>query len=129
MNELLTNLILNATSQYTAATKGLALEIINEAMNLYLVLSVLSAMKYLVIFVLYFIIRKYLNSLPSTYEQVKKVSHTSILVVSLFTFVWFTYPHFETISRVLVAPKLFLLTKGVELFKGLNHEKTIKERY
>lgn len=119
MNEQFVNLILQHGQKYSEATKGLAVELINEAVNLYLFLGLLSILKYGAVFLLYAIIRKYLLSLPKDQEQVRKIGLTSVLLVSIFSFVMFSYPHFETVAKVIVAPKLFIAVKGAELFKGM----------
>lgn len=119
MNEQVVNMVLQLTKDYSEATKGLASSLIDEAVRLYLFIGILAVLKYAAIFVLYAIIRKYLLTLPKEHENVRKAGLTTILLVSLFSFVMFSYPHFEGIVKVLVAPKIFIATKGVELFKGM----------
>jgi hypothetical protein len=101
---------------------GVSSELAAEAINLYLLTAALSILKYSGIFLLYFILKKYLGYLKEASlisESIFKGLNLFIIMSSMIYFFNSSYPHLETIIKIQVAPKIFLLQKGTEIVRGL----------
>lgn len=100
---------------------GSATELTNEAINLFIIESVLSILKWSVVFVIFFIVKKYCNAMMNeTDEKSVKMFRsfkTTALVLSLIFFTTQSFPHIMQISKALVAPKIFLAEKVLEYGK------------
>lgn len=105
-------------------TAGVSTELINEAVNLFIVESVLSVLKFGAVFVIFYIVKRYLDVMMESYKDQKekegmfKALKTSALVASIIFFTSQSFPHLINMSKALVAPKIFLMEKGSELLKG-----------
>lgn len=109
--------ILAGAKSFTEVTSGLASDLIAEALNLYIFLGILSVLKFMSVFIIYFILRKYVNALPEEYATFKKSANALLITSSLIFFVVKSFPHLEDIAKATVAPKIFLIQKGSELLK------------
>jgi hypothetical protein len=101
-------------------TAGVSTELINEAINLFIIESVLSIIKFGAVFVVFYIVKRYLDVMTEankTNEGVFKALKTSALVGSIIFFTASSFPHLMNMTKALVAPKIFLMEKGAELFK------------
>lgn len=99
---------------------GTTSELANEAINLFIVESGLSILKFGVIFVIFMIVKKYCDAMAEANASnvgLFKALKTTALVCSLIYFTTQSYPHIIQISKALVAPKIFLLEKAAELVK------------
>lgn len=99
---------------------GAANELTTEAINLFIVESTLSVLKFSVVFVIFFIVKKYCDSMAAASPGNKTLFgafKTTALVLSLVFFSTQSFPHIISISKALVAPKIFLLEKAVEMKK------------
>lgn len=110
--------VINGTKSVADVLAGVSSELIAESLNLFMVSSALSILKFSGVFLLYFILKKYLNYLKEAdvaSEPVFKGLNLFILITSLIYFFTSSYPHVETIVKIQVAPKLFLLEKANDL--------------
>lgn len=101
-------------------TAGVSTELMNEAVNLFVVESVLHILKFASVFVVFFIVKKYLDVMMETNKEKEglfKALKTSALVLSIIFFTTQSFPHLIEMSKALVAPKIFLLEKGAQLVK------------
>lgn len=98
---------------------GAATELTNEAINLFIIDGVLSILKFSVVFVIFFIVKKYLDAIADKDKDNKhfKAFKTTALVLSLIFFTTQSFPHIQVITKALVAPKIFLMEKTVGLAK------------
>ncbi len=117
LNEETVNALLAGAENMTKVTAGLATELVNEAINLYIFLGLLAVIRFASIFVVWAIIRKYLSTMPDEYADFKKAGQAFILCSSLIFFVYKSYPHMEDMAKAMVAPKIFLIQKGAEVLK------------
>lgn len=94
---------------------GITTELVNEALNFYILEGVLSILKFAAVFVIFYIVKRYADSIADD-KNVKfvKMFKTTAMVVSLTFFTYKSYPHLVSISKAMVAPKLFLLEKSKE---------------
>lgn len=103
-------------------TAGVSAELMNEAVNLFVVESVLNILKFASVFVVFFIVKKYLDVMMETNKEKEglfKALKTSALVLSIIFFTTQSFPHLIEMSKALVAPKIFLLEKGAALIKPM----------
>lgn len=97
---------------------GAATQLTNEAINLFIVTSILEILKFAVVFVIFYIVKRYCDAMAMDNEAHKakfKAFKTTALVLSLCYFSTQSFPHFSTIAKALVAPKIFLLEKTKEM--------------
>lgn len=105
---------------------GAATELTNEAINIFLVTSALAILKFAVVFVIFFIVKKYCDAMAADYVENKKLFKalkTTALVLSLIFFTTQSFPHVVTICKALVAPKIFLMEKAAEYTKDVTVSK------
>ena len=97
-----------ATNQLTA-----------EAINLFIVQGCLSVLKFSVVFIIFYMVKKYLEFLQGAGMEEKKVKALKLgtLILSITFFTTQSYPHLMQITEALVAPNVFLLKKGAEFYK------------
>lgn len=117
MNKELVEGLLAGAKNLTEVTTGLASDLIAETINLYIFLGILSVIKFASVFIIYFILKKYVKMLPDEYATFKKSASAFLIVSSLIFFVYKSFPHLEDIAKATVAPKIFLIQKGSELLK------------
>ncbi len=99
---------------------GTANELTTEAINLFIVDSVLSILKFSVVFVIFFIVKKYCDTITDdNNKKLFKAFKTTALVLSLIFFTTQSFPHIQTIVKALVAPKIFLLEKAKDVVKDI----------
>ena len=102
-------------------TAGVSTELMNEAINLFLVESALNILKFASVFVVFYIVKRYFDVMMEankSKEALFKGLKTTALVVSIIFFSTQSFPHLVEMSKALVAPKIFLIEKGSELIKG-----------
>lgn len=103
-----------------SVTAGLSSELINEAINLFIIESLLHVLKFAAVFVVFMIIKKYIDTMMSMEGMkigVLKAFKTCALVASIVFFTAQSFPHIINVAKAMVAPKIFLLEKGAELIK------------
>lgn len=101
------------------ATKGTTV-LMDETIKLYIFYGVVGILKAAVVFIVFGIVFKFLNTLDKANEKPSpkiKAFKTTSLVLSLIYFTAFSYPHVLDIGKALVAPNLFLAEKGIQLVK------------
>lgn len=99
---------------------GTATELMNEAINLFIMESVLGVLKFSAVFVVFFIVKKYFDTMMEAdkkKEGMFKALKTSALVAAIIFFTASSFPHITQIGKALVAPKIFLAEKANELRK------------
>ncbi len=104
---------------------GVADKLTAEAINLFVVTSLLSILKFSAVFIVFFIVKKYLDSMMSVIEDgakgkiiLKSLKVTS-LILSIVFFTSHSFPHIVDITKALVAPNIFLLEKGKDFYKEI----------
>lgn len=110
--------IIHGAESVSKVAGGVATELTAEAINLFIIESALSVLKFSVVFVIFFIVKKYCDAMSSD-SNVKlfKAFKTTALVLSLVFFTTQSFPHITQICKALVAPKIFLMEKTVDLVK------------
>lgn len=103
------------------ASKGTT-NLMDEALNLFIVLSVLDILKFASVFVIFYIVKKYLDTISTASDnaKTKRLAHSAKvagLIVSIIFFVSHSYDGAVSITKALVAPKIFLLEKGYNVVK------------
>lgn len=96
---------------------GSTTELVNEAINLFIIEGVLSVLKFASIFVVFYIVKRYCDVMSADGGHVKlfKAAKTTALVLSIMYFVTMSFPHIVLISKAIVAPRIFLIEKASEL--------------
>jgi hypothetical protein len=105
------------------AGKG-ATDLMDEALNLFVVLSILDILKFASVFVIFYIVKKYLDTIMAATEseKTKRLAHSAKvagLILSIIFFVSHSYDGAVSITKALVAPKIFLLEKGYGVAKEI----------
>lgn len=121
--------IINGTKSVAEVLANVSSELVAESLNLFLVSSLLSILKFSGVFLLYLILRKYLGYLKesnNTTEPIYKGINLFILITSMLYFFSSSYSHIETIVKIQVAPKLFLLEKVNDIAGLVNSKKVDK---
>lgn len=102
-------------------TAGVSTELVNEAINLFIIESALNILKFAAVFVVFFIVKKYLDTMMAASEDKNKglfkSFKTTALVLTIIFFTTQSFPHITEMCKAIVAPKIFLLQKGSELLK------------
>lgn len=101
-------------------SSGMANDLMNEAINLFIIEGVLSILKFSVVFVIFLIVKKYLDTMAEMYKErigMFKAFKTTALVMALVYFSVNSFPHIMSISKALVAPKIYLMEKTKEMVK------------
>ena len=96
-----------------------------ETVNLYLFMAILGVIQCAVVFVVFYVLNKYLNTLDKASQldeaplnkRVVSALKTSGLILSVSLFTVYSLPHIEQIGKVLVAPNLFIAEKGLSFIK------------
>lgn len=124
-NEIITketlDTVIKGGESIAKVLSGTATDLMNEAIALFLVDSVLSIVKFAAVFVVFFIVKKYCDvAAEASGERSKQKFNafkTSALVASIIFFTASSFPHIRQIGKAMVAPKMFLLEKANELRK------------
>ena len=92
-----------------------------EAINLFIFKSLIEILGYSVVFIIFFIVKKYIDflQLAGFDEKKSKALKTSALILSLTFFSMKTMPHLQSITEALVAPNIFVMKKGAEYIKEI----------
>lgn len=111
--------LIKGSESVAGVLKGSVAELSSEAINLFIVNSLIEIMKFAVVFVIFFIVKKYVDVMLQTTENKKYFSalKTTALVLSLVYFTFSSVPHVKDIAKAMVAPKLFLAEKAKDLVK------------
>jgi hypothetical protein len=126
MSELITkqtvDAAINGGKSIATVMAGVGNDLINETLNLFILEAALGILKFAAVFVVFFIVKKYISTMieSSTDEKEKQLANafkTSALVASIIFFTAKSFPHVQDIGKALVAPKVFLLQKANELRK------------
>lgn len=116
------NHLISGSESLLKVAAGTSTVLMNEAINLFIVESVLSVFKFSVVFVIFFIVKKYCDVMMVASNNEKsglfKAFKTTALVLSLIFFTTQSFPHIVNISKALVAPKIFLIEKAVAMSKA-----------
>lgn len=113
---------IEGTKSIANVMSGVGTELMNEALNLFIMESVLGILKFGAVFVVFFIVKKYLDLMIESSQDDKskdrmKAFKTLALVASIIFFTAKSFPHIEQIGKALVSPKIFLLEKANQLRK------------
>lgn len=110
--------LIEGSKDIAHVVSGSATELTNEAINLFIIESVLSILKFAVVFVIFFIVKKYCDTMMTASGNENsgmfKAFKTTALVLSLIFFTTQSFPHVVVISKAIVAPKIFLAEKAAE---------------
>jgi hypothetical protein len=120
------NKVIQGGENIAKVAMGSATELTNEAINLFIVSALLSVLKFSVVFVIFFIVKKYCDTMASASEKEKglfKAFKTTALVLSLVFFTCKSFPYITDIAKALVAPKIFLMEKTAEIAKDVTINK------
>lgn len=100
---------------------GTAKDLTNEAINLFIIDSLLSILKFSVVFIIFYIVKRYCEAMSTDAtpqsKNVIKAFKTTALVLSLIFFTTQSFPHLQVITKALVAPKIFLIEKTADFVK------------
>lgn len=94
-------------------------QLTSEAINLFIVQGCLNVLKFASVFILFYMVKKYLEFLKSAGMSEAKVRAANLvaLIISLTFFTTQSFPHLMSITEAIVAPNVFLLKKGAEFYK------------
>lgn len=114
--------MIEGVKSITGVAAGVGAELINETINLFILESVLGILKFASVFVVFFIVNKYINAMVDNESKAKDKSiaksfKTSALILSIIFFTTKSFPHIENIGKALVSPTIFLAQKTLELKK------------
>lgn len=111
--------LVKGSESIAGVLKGSVSELSSEAINLFIVNSVIEIMKFAVVFVIFFIVKRYVDVMLQTSENKKYFTalKTTALVLSLTYFTYSSVPHLKDIAKAMVAPKIFLAEKAKEMLK------------
>lgn len=123
-NELITketvDAAVNGAKSLADVMTGVGTELANETINLFIMVSVLAVLKFAAVFVVFFIVKKYFDTMLESAPEKKgmfKALKTSSLVAAIIFFTAQSFPHIAEIGKALVAPKIFLVEKAAALRK------------
>ncbi len=99
------------------AQKGVT-TLVDEVVSLYIFYGVMGLLKAAVVFIIFGIVTKFLNSLDDG-KKSKSIQggKLALLVLSIVYFTVNSMPHLLDMGKAMVAPNLFLAEKGLELVK------------
>lgn len=126
MSEIITKETVEAavagTKSIAGVLAGVGTDLMNESLNLFILQAALGILKFSAVFVVFFIVKKYIDTMiaSSSDEKDKKLGQafkTSALVASIIFFTAKSFPHIEEIGKAMVSPKIFLLEKANQLRK------------
>lgn len=116
--------LLNGLKGVFELAKGGSTELMDEALNLFIVLSVLDILKYASVFIVFYVVKRFLDTVgeASGDDKTKRLVYsakTAGLVASIIFFVAHSYSGVVNMAKVTVAPKIFLMEKGYDLYKDV----------
>jgi hypothetical protein len=121
------NKLIQGGESITKVAAGTATELTNEAINLFIVSSLLAVLKFSVVFIIFFIVKKYCDTMTAAAEKEQqslfKAFKTTALVLSLVFFTYKSFPCITDVAKALVAPKIFLMEKTAEFTKNTTNDK------
>lgn len=113
--------IINGGENIAKVAAGSASELTSEAINLFIITSTLAILKFAVVFVVFYIVKRYCDALSDGAKEkdknVFKALKTTALILSLVYFTTASFPHLQDLSKALIAPKIFLMEKTAEFVK------------
>lgn len=116
------NILLEGSSQLLQlAAKGGGV-LMDEAIKLLIFMCVLNVLKTASVFIVLYIINRYLTFLDASNKSLKpyvKLAKTVSLIVSIMYFVVHSFPSLVELGKVTVAPNLYLVEKGITLIKKI----------
>lgn len=116
--EMMDHVIKGGQNLATVAA-GSASELTSEAINLFIIDSALSIAKFAVVFVIFYIVKRYCDMLvadaPKENQKLFKAFKTTALILSLIYFSSMSFPHLQVITKALVAPKIFLMERAKDM--------------
>lgn len=91
----------------------------SEAINLFIFQGLIHILYWCTIFVLFYIVKKYVDflQLGGMAEKKARAIKTCMLIISLSFFATQTMPHLMSITEAIVAPNIYVLKKGAEFAK------------
>jgi len=118
INEETLQTLLTGAEGVAKVVSGTTAVLINEAINWYILSGLLAILKFASVFVIFYIVKRYIDLVEDTLgTATTKAFKTTLLIISLAFFTIKSYPHIESITKAMVAPKLFILEKGQELLQ------------
>lgn len=126
MTEEVVKGVVNGVKETVPLLTELATDLTTEAINLFIFIGVLGILKAASVFVIYFIIRKYITSVQDVNAENQTLINalkTLLSVISIVIFVCFSYPHLVNIGKALIAPKLFIAEKSAEILNLTKKDK------
>lgn len=108
------------------ATKG-GTNLMDEAIRLFIMLSILDILKFASVFVIFYIVKRFIDGMLAAEETEKakkiwKATKTSLLVASITFFTVHSYVGLVNLTKLLVAPKIFLLEKGYQVYQQVTNK-------
>lgn len=91
-----------------------------EAINLFILQSCLHVLKFASVFIVFYMVKRYLLFLHSAglSEKTYRAVSLTTMILSLTFFTSQSFPHLMNITEAVVAPNIFLLKKGAEFYKN-----------
>lgn len=112
--------LIEASKGMSELAKTGATALVDETIKLYVFYGIMGILKAAVVFVIFAIVLKFLNTIDKANEKPSvfiKGCKTASLVMSLIYFTMVSMPHVMDIGKALVAPNLFIAEKGLALVK------------
>lgn len=103
-------------------------QLMDEALNLFIVLSILDILKFGVVFVVFFVVKKYLSIISDANEDPKtkrltRSAQTASFILALVFFVAHSYGAVVNVAKIMVAPNIFLIEKGYKVVQEVRESK------
>lgn len=120
-SELLKSLGTGAKQVLDSSVSGVN-KLTTEAVNLFIFKGLISILYYAVIFIVFYIVKRYIDFLQEAGMDEKKsrALKTSALIITLAFFATQTMPHMMSIAEAVVAPNVFIAKKGAEFYKEMS---------
>lgn len=120
----MTQEVLQGAQGLLELAKNGATELVDEAIRLFMVLAVLDILKFASIFVMFYIVKKFLDTISSAAdnEKTKRLVYsakTLSLILSIWFFVAHSYGGLVELAKLTVAPNLVLMEKGYNVVKEI----------
>lgn len=120
--ETVTQLVSGAKS-VAEVMSGAATTLTTEAINLFIFEAILGVGQAAVVFLLFAIVKKFLDTASTTCETDKgkrayKTASIFALIGSIVYFAAVSMPHLKDIGKAMIAPNLFLAEKAITLTAG-----------
>lgn len=113
--------IVNGGESLAKLMAGSGSQLVSETINLFIIDAALSVLKFSVVFIVFYIVKRYCDAMyadsDADTKKVFKALKTTALVLSLVFFTTSSFPHLQLIAKTLVAPHVFLAEKTAELVK------------